>query len=84
MQTTVRTLKVFLASPGDVKPERAAADELVNEINKQLRAVGWQIMLYMWEIRTGFWKAPGSHQRERRRVRRIPRPSLGEVGTTHG
>jgi hypothetical protein len=49
MQTTIRTLKVFLASPGDVKPERAAAEELVNDMNKQMRALGWQIMLYMWE-----------------------------------
>jgi HEAT repeat protein len=49
MQTTVRTLKVFLASPGDVKPERAAAEELVNDLNKQMRDLGWQIMLYMWE-----------------------------------
>ena len=49
MQTTVRTLKVFLASPGDVKPERAAAEELVDGMNKQLRSVGWQIMLYRWE-----------------------------------
>jgi HEAT repeat protein len=48
MQTTL-TLKIFLASPGDVKPERAAADELVNDMNKQLRTLGWQIMLYMWE-----------------------------------
>lgn len=49
MPTTVRTLKVFLASPGDVKPERAAAEELVNDLNKQMRDLNWQIMLYMWE-----------------------------------
>ncbi len=49
MQTSVRTLKVFLASPGDVKPERAAAEELVGDMNKHLRSVGWQIMLYRWE-----------------------------------
>jgi hypothetical protein len=49
MQTTICTLKIFLASPGDVKPERAAAEDLVNGMNKQLRALGWQIMLYMWE-----------------------------------
>lgn len=49
MHTTIRPLKVFLASPGDVKPERAAAEELVNDMNKQLRSLGWQIMLYMWE-----------------------------------
>jgi hypothetical protein len=49
MHTTIRPLKVFLASPGDVKPERAAAEGLVNDMNKQLRSLGWQIMLYMWE-----------------------------------
>jgi hypothetical protein len=45
----LRILKVFLASPGDVKLERVAAEELVNEMNKYLRALGWQIALYMWE-----------------------------------
>jgi hypothetical protein len=55
MQTTIRTLKVFLASPGDVKEERNAAEELVIDINKQLRDFGWQIMLYMWEdVAPGF------------------------------
>jgi uncharacterized protein DUF4062 len=55
MPPTIHTLRVFLASPGDVKPERAAAEELVNEMNKQLRSLGWQIMLYMWEdIPPGF------------------------------
>lgn len=49
MQSTIRILKVFLASPGDVKPERAAAEELVVDMNKQLRSLGWQIILYMWE-----------------------------------
>lgn len=49
MPPTIRILRVFLASPGDVKPERAAAEELVNDMNKQLRSLGWQIMLYMWE-----------------------------------
>src|SRR5438270_7250871 len=49
MHTTIRTLKVFLASPGDVKPERAAADELVNDMNKQMRDLGWQVILFMWE-----------------------------------
>ena len=36
-------------SPGDVKPERAAADELVNDMNKQMRDLGWQVILYKWE-----------------------------------
>lgn len=50
MQTTLRVLKVFLASPSDVKPERETAEEIVNELNKSLsRALGWNIQLYMWE-----------------------------------
>jgi Domain of unknown function (DUF4062) len=50
MQTTLRVLKVFLASPNDVRPERAAAEALVNGINKQLNsALGWHIHLYKWE-----------------------------------
>jgi SOS response regulatory protein OraA/RecX len=49
MQTTLRILKVFLASPSDVKPERAAAEKLVNDMNKLVREFGWQILLYMWE-----------------------------------
>src|SRR5882724_11840967 len=55
MHTTVLTLKVFLASPGDVKPERVAAEEAVTDINKQLRSHGWQVILYMWEdVAPGF------------------------------
>jgi len=50
MQTTLRVLKVFLASPDDVKPERAAAETLVNDINKHLNsALDWHIKLYKWE-----------------------------------
>lgn len=50
MQTTLRVLKVFLASPDDVKPERAAAETLVNDINKHLNStLDWHIKLYKWE-----------------------------------
>src|ERR1700687_3293937 len=50
MQTTLRVLKVFLASPGDVKPERMAAEELVSDLNKHLGGIlGWHIALYKWE-----------------------------------
>jgi HEAT repeat protein len=50
MQTTLRVLKVFLASPDDVKSERAAAEMLVNGINKHLSGtLGWHIHLYKWE-----------------------------------
>jgi hypothetical protein len=50
MQTTLRVLKVFLASPDDVKPERTAAEALVNSINKHINSsIGWHIALYKWE-----------------------------------
>src|SRR6266849_6920065 len=49
MQTTVRVLKVFLASPDDVRPERMAAEELVNNLNKFIGHFGWHIALYKWE-----------------------------------
>ncbi|MBZ5656589.1 MAG: DUF4062 domain-containing protein [Acidobacteriia bacterium] len=50
MQTTLRVLKVFLASPDDLKSERAAAEMLVNGINKHLNnTLGWHIHLYKWE-----------------------------------
>ena len=85
MQTTARTLKVFLASPGDVKPERAAAEELVNDINKQLRSLGWQIVLYMWEdVVPGF----GAHSHGERKPAnqrygwtKPGKPGTGKPGT---
>lgn len=50
MQTSVQVLNVFLASPDDLAPERAAAEELVNNMNKHLLgAHRWQVMLYRWE-----------------------------------
>ena len=50
MQATLHVLKVFLASPDDVKPERATAETLVNGINKLINnSMGWHIHLYRWE-----------------------------------
>jgi hypothetical protein len=50
MHTTLRVLKVFLASPDDLKPERAVAETLVNGINKHINStIGWHIALYRWE-----------------------------------
>src|ERR1035438_4384905 len=50
MQPTLRVLRVFLASPGDVKAERATAETLVNGINKLINnTMGWHIHLYRWE-----------------------------------
>jgi hypothetical protein len=50
MQATLHVLKVFLASPDDVKPERATAETLVNGINKLInKTIGWHIHLYRWE-----------------------------------
>lgn len=43
-------LTVFLASPGDLKPERNIARELVERINKVIsRRVDWHIELLGWE-----------------------------------
>jgi hypothetical protein len=51
-QTTdaVRVLRVFLASPSDLGPERRAARDAVNEINRTVaRPAGFQIDLIGWE-----------------------------------
>ncbi len=50
MLTTVRVLNVFLASPSDVTPEREAAEEVVNQLNKSLaQRSNWHIRLHRWE-----------------------------------
>jgi hypothetical protein len=50
MHATVHVLNVFLASPGDLRPEREAAEELVKNMNKLLvSTLGWQIVLFRWE-----------------------------------
>lgn len=50
MQKTRRVLTVFLASPGDVAPERTAAEEVVAAVNKLTGPhLGWHIDLRKWE-----------------------------------
>jgi len=46
----VRVLRVFLASPSDLGPERHAARDAVNEINRTVaRPAGFQVDLIGWE-----------------------------------
>ena len=48
--TTRHVLSVFLASPGDVPPERKAAQEVITVVNKILgRPLGVLIDLHVWE-----------------------------------
>ena len=42
-------LKVFIASPGDVKEERRILKEEIEDINKIVREINWHIDLYGWE-----------------------------------
>jgi hypothetical protein len=42
-------LVAFIASPGDVAEERRAARDIVEELNKVLRNLNWQIDLLGWE-----------------------------------
>jgi hypothetical protein len=50
MAGTRRFIKVFLASPGDLVPERKAAKVIVDEFNSQLADVlGYQVQLVGWE-----------------------------------
>ena len=47
---TRNVLSVFLASPGDVIPERHIAREVVDELNRTFsRSLGWHIELLGWE-----------------------------------
>lgn len=50
MKETVRLIKVFLASPGDLTNERSLAKESVDEINKQFAPhLGFRVELLAWE-----------------------------------
>lgn len=49
VHSTRNILVAFIASPGDVAEERRAAREVVEELNKVLRYVNWQIDLLGWE-----------------------------------
>lgn len=47
----VQSLRVFLASPGGVEPEREAVRAIVEELNGALLPHGWQIVPLGWEQR---------------------------------
>jgi hypothetical protein len=50
MADTRRILKVFLASPGDLKDERRTANNCVNRVNSQwFNYLGYHIELVGWE-----------------------------------
>ena len=50
MYQSIRVLKVFLASPSDVGPEREAAHRVVGEINASVgRELNWRVELLVWE-----------------------------------
>jgi HEAT repeat protein len=44
-----RILTAFIGSPSDLGPERSAARSLIDEINRVIRDLGWQIDLLGWE-----------------------------------
>ncbi len=47
---TVRIVRVFVSSPGDVAEERAVMDEIVDPINRtDGRASGFRLELFRWE-----------------------------------
>jgi len=49
-ETRVRLLKVFVASPGDVQPERDALEDVVAEVNKTaVKQEGMLLDLVKWE-----------------------------------
>ncbi|HXQ22243.1 MAG TPA: DUF4062 domain-containing protein, partial [Candidatus Acidoferrales bacterium] len=51
-----RVVRIFLASPSDVRPEREAARLVINEINRGIaRHLGYTLHLYGWED-----QSPGS------------------------
>lgn len=47
--STRNVLIAFIASPGDVTPERNKAKEVVEELNHSLKFINWQIDLLGWE-----------------------------------
>src|SRR5712671_5848287 len=50
MSASSRTVQVlFLASPGDLVPERRAARNVIEELNKSLREMDWHFDVIGWE-----------------------------------
>ena len=58
MAQSDRTIDVFLASPGDVEEERAAARRVVQDLAATYRQAGWSIRIWGWEqARPGLGRA---------------------------
>jgi hypothetical protein len=51
MPTPVISIRVFLASPGDVSDEREAVRQAAAELNESLRKHGFEIEILGWEQR---------------------------------
>lgn len=49
LYTARSILRVFIASPGDLEPERRIARSVVDELNHIVREIGWHIELLGWE-----------------------------------
>jgi len=50
LQESLKLVRVFLASPGDLKDERLAARDAADEINRLIaKPAGYQIELLGWE-----------------------------------
>ncbi len=49
--STRRVLRVFLASPSDLVPERKASREAQDDANRMLASVGWAVEVLGWEDR---------------------------------
>jgi hypothetical protein len=60
-QLTRRVLRVFLASPGDVREERDVAERVSADLNKIIgRHLQWQIDLHKWEDKSPSMGRPQS------------------------
>lgn len=50
MAEALKLVRIFLGSPGDVKEERTAATEVINELNSTVaNNLGFQLQLFKWE-----------------------------------
>jgi hypothetical protein len=50
MASQLKVLKVFLASPNDLAPERRAAKDVVESLNRAIAGpLNWHLQLAMWE-----------------------------------
>ena len=49
MSSEHKVLRLFLASPGDLAPERRMVSSLIDEVNGVYEEQGWRIQLQKWE-----------------------------------